>query len=77
MLSKNFEKIIYSILAKVQYYFSPPSKLGSLTLEAAAFEDVHLPPVAIETLEGRKLSTNQLHNIEQVPINNQQPFVMK
>ena len=53
-----------------------PSRLGSITLKPAAFEDVYLPPVAIKASGGRILNTNQLHNKEQVVNTNQQLFFL-
>ena len=61
-------------LAKVQNYFCSPSRLGSLTLKPAAFEDGYLSPVSSEASEGRIPNTNQLHNIEQNRNTNQKLF---
>ena len=51
-------KFMYLKMAKIQNYFSCPSRLGSLTPKPAAFEDAYLPPVASKVSGGRILNTN-------------------
>ena len=57
---------MYLKLAKIQNYFCFSSRLGSLTIKLAAFEDFYLHPVASKASVGRILNAIQFHNIEQL-----------
>ena len=59
-------KNMYLKLEEIQNYFCIPSKLGSLTLKPAAFEDAYLHLVASKASGERILNTVQLHNIKQL-----------
>ena len=65
-------KWMFLRLTKIQIYFCSLSRLGSLTLKPATFEDIYHRSVASEASGGRMLNTNQLRNIEQLLNTNQQ-----
>ena len=49
-----------------------PSRLRSVTLKPAAFEDAHFPPVASEANGWRSLNTNLAHKFENFLKTNQE-----